>query len=358
MIHSRIASPGHFVPISHKSSYHIQFQPHSFHNSRNFDRSRCQATKFPDFIPPEVSEIQEPAAVEVLQGMLRQDLNVSGLGLVKTAYYHAAYVSTQSKDTPAFVLLHGFDSSMLEFRRFAPLLKSLGDVYLVDLAGWGFTSCGFDQDPNKKLGPTEKRAHLRAFIEQIIGRPVVLMGTSLGGTIALDFVINGNAHLVDKLVLIDAQGFIDGIGPLAKMPRFLSVLGVQVLRSVPLRQMANTMSYYDKQRYATQDALKIGRLHTFMPGWLDANVAFMSSGGYSVSNDLDRVNCPTLIVWGRNDEILDPKYADMFVEELKGTKAKVRWVEECGHVPALEQPKALLSAVKEFVGLTEGAIAG
>ncbi len=35
------------------------------------------------------------------------------------------------------------------------------------------------------------------------------------------------------------QGFIDGIGPLASMPRFLSVLGVQVLRSVPLRQMAN-----------------------------------------------------------------------------------------------------------------------
>ena len=35
------------------------------------------------------------------------------------------------------------------------------------------------------------------------------------------------------------QGFIDGIGPLASMPRFLSVLGVTVLRSVPLRQMAN-----------------------------------------------------------------------------------------------------------------------
>jgi hypothetical protein len=35
------------------------------------------------------------------------------------------------------------------------------------------------------------------------------------------------------------QGFIDGIGPMASMPRFLSVLGVKVLRSVPLRQMAS-----------------------------------------------------------------------------------------------------------------------
>lgn len=31
----------------------------------------------------------------------------------------------------------GFDSSCLEFRRFHPLLSQLGDVYAVDLAGWG-----------------------------------------------------------------------------------------------------------------------------------------------------------------------------------------------------------------------------
>ena len=39
------------------------------------------------------------------------------------------------------------------------------------------------------------------------------------------------------------QGFIDGIGPLASMPRFLSVLGVQLLRSVPLRQAANKVRH-------------------------------------------------------------------------------------------------------------------
>lgn len=40
-------------------------------------------------------------------------------------------------------------------------------------------------------------------------------------------------------MLIDAQGFIDGIGNMATAPRPLLWLGVKVLQSVPLRQAAN-----------------------------------------------------------------------------------------------------------------------
>lgn len=64
------------------------------------------------------------------------------------------------------------------------------------------------------------------------------------------------------------------------------------------------MAYFDKKRYATDDAMRVGRLHTFLPGWTDANVAFMRSGGYAISARIKDVSCPTLVVWGRNDEIL------------------------------------------------------
>lgn len=39
------------------------------------------------------------------------------------------------------------------------------------------------------------------------------------------------------------------------------------------------MAYHDKKRFATDDAMRIGRLHTHLPGWTDANVQFMRSGG-------------------------------------------------------------------------------
>lgn len=35
------------------------------------------------------------------------------------------------------------------------------------------------------------------------------------------------------------------------------------------------MAYFNKQKYATDDAMRIGRLHTHLPGWTEANVAFM-----------------------------------------------------------------------------------
>ena len=172
------------------------------------------------------------------------------LGLVKTAYvYEAGEGHGEQETRTAFVLLHGFDSSMLEFRRFIPLLKTLGDVYVVDLAGWGFS------DPETAaevtLGPIKKRRHLEKFVQDVVVRPVVLLGTSLGGSVAIDFAVECS-EWVTSLVLVDAQGFIDGIGPMSIMPRFLSEIGVQVLKSVALRQMANKMAYFDKAKYANR----------------------------------------------------------------------------------------------------------
>jgi hypothetical protein len=71
---------------------------------------------------------------------------------------------------------------------------------------------------------------------------------------------------VEKIVLIDAQGFIDGIGPMASLPRPLAAAGVWVLRTEGLRMAANRMAYHD-QKFATEDAMRVGRLHTHLDGW-------------------------------------------------------------------------------------------
>ena len=325
-------------------------------------RIMCLSSSFPDFIPSQpATEIQDPAAREMLHRICRVQLDVSSFGAVDTAFVSYPFQRVEeegdgrtssihgrgSAEPPVFVLLHGFDSSLLEFRRFAPLLARVGDVYAVDLAGWGFTDCGFSAKTEQELGPEQKREHLKSFLERTVGRPVILMGTSLGGAVAVDFASN-HPDLVEKMILIDAQGFIDGIGPLATMPRFLSVLGVQVLRSVPLRQLANKMAYYDVEKFATDDAMRVGRLHTFVPGWVDANVAFMRSGGYTgLADKMKNLNVETLVVWGRQDEILSPEFAERFVQTLPN--ACLEWIEECGHLPALEQPYMLLETVHNFV---------
>lgn len=272
--------------------------------------------------------------------MRRVPVDVPGFGAVDTAYVGPSLEELRSnypRDSPAFVMLHGFDSSCMEFRRLHPLLAKQAPTYALDLLGWGFTDCSmFQRDPSLVLRPADKAAHLRAFLQQHTdGRPVVLVGASLGGAKALDFA-HTYPELVRGVVLIDAQGFIDGIGNMATAPRPLLWLGVKVLQSVPLRQAANKMAYFDKARFATQDAMRVGRLHTHLPGWTDANIAFMRSGGYAISSKIAEIQQDVLVMWGRNDEILEPSYAERFQSTLP--RSTLVWAERCGHCAHLEQP--------------------
>ena len=63
------------------------------------------------------------------------------------------------------------------------------------------------------------------------------------------------------------------------------------------------MSYFDKEKYATDDALNIGRIHCMQEGWDDALVSFMQSGGFSPSAKVPTIRSPTLIMWGRQDKV-------------------------------------------------------
>ncbi|GIL63664.1 hypothetical protein Vafri_17694 [Volvox africanus] len=321
--------------------------------------SRAQPASF---IPPQVSEIVEPAAQAMATNMRRVPVTIStipGSPEVATAFVGPTRdeASRYPKDAPSIVLLHGFDSSCMEWRRLYPLLAAAAPTYALDLVGWGFTDSSlFQSDPSLVIRPEDKAAHMRAFLEaHTDGRPVVLVGASLGGAKALDFA-HTYPELVKGVVLIDGQGFIDGIGKMSTAPRWLLWLGVKVLQSVPLRQAANKMAYFDKERFATQDAMRIGRLHTHLPGWLDANIAFMRSGGYAISDKIGQIQQDVLILWGRNDEILDPSYATRFQDTLP--RARLLWVERCGHCAHLEQPQLAAEHIMEFVkGLTPAATA-
>lgn len=182
--------------------------------------------------------------------------------------------SSASANLPPLILLHGFDSSSLEFRRLLPLLGDAGvEVWAIDILGNGFTTAAdplrFDTAP---LRPADRSAHLQAFWEQKIGsRPAVVLGASLGGAAAIDFALSFPTS-VAKLVLIDAQALIEGIGPMASLPKPLAAMGAELLRTRFIRKTANDLSYQDRS-LATEDAIRIGEIHTREPAWVENTVA-------------------------------------------------------------------------------------
>ena len=73
----------------------------------------------------------------------------------------------------------------------------------------------------------------------------------------------------------------------------------------------------------------------------------MKSGGFRVTDRVPEVACGTLIVWGRDDNILDPTFAGRFEEDIDGSS--VAWVEGAGHVPHLERPAETAALVEGFL---------
>ena len=106
--------------------------------------------------------------------------------------------STFSSRKAPLVLLHGFDSSCLEFRRLAPLLNYERDVYVVDILGWGF----IDHSVVEDFTPAAKMAHLKAFVRDVVGQRVVVVGTSLGGALAITLAVE-EPKLVEQVNSFD-----------------------------------------------------------------------------------------------------------------------------------------------------------
>jgi hypothetical protein len=94
---------------------------------------------------------------------------------------------------------------------------------------------------------------------------------------------------VESLVLINSQGYIDGIGIGSKSPQWISKLGLSVLKSDPLRRAATKVGFHNVKEHATEDAVRAGAIHTYNDGWMEAKLAYIKSNGLSVNAEKVRM---------------------------------------------------------------------
>lgn len=288
------------------------------------------------FLPSDVQNLTEPASIALAQKIERQEILTSlGPQAIATTFVH------QGSGDPPILLLHGFDSSVFEFRRLLPLLAQHSDTWAIDLLGFGFT----DRVLGLPFGPTAIKTHLYAFWQTLIHRPVILVGASMGGAAAIDFTLT-YPDAVEKLVLIGSAGFTSGpaLGKFLLDP--LANLAAGILRSPKVRQRISEQAYYDPT-FASIDAQLCAALHLQSAGWQQALAAFTKSGGYpSFRAKLADIEKQTLILWGDSDKILGIKDATKFSAAI--AHSKLLWIEQCGHVPHLEKPQVTAEHILAF----------
>lgn len=57
----------------------------------------------------------------------------------------------------------------------------------------------------------------------------------------------------------------------------------------------------------------------------------------NITEKLKGIQCPTLLVWGRQDKITPPPIAEQFHKQIPNSE--LVWIDECGHAPMIEHPK-------------------
>jgi pimeloyl-ACP methyl ester carboxylesterase len=67
----------------------------------------------------------------------------------------------------------------------------------------------------------------------------------------------------------------------------------------------------------------------------------------TLCDELKQLKLPTLIVWGRNDKVTPPDVAESFRNQIDN--AELRYIDECGHAPNVEQPAIFSKMLQEFL---------
>ncbi|MBC2641768.1 MULTISPECIES: alpha/beta fold hydrolase [unclassified Rhodococcus (in: high G+C Gram-positive bacteria)] len=260
------------------------------------------------------------------------------------------------------VMVHGLGGSHLNWVRIAPVLAKRTRVLTVDLPGFGLSPSG-----RRRTGVGANATVLHRFLREVVGRPVILMGNSMGGMISL-FEAAAHPETVSALILVDpalpvAQRVPDPRIAVQFAMYFTPFVGERYLqyagRKMTDRQLVERMidlCFADPSR-ASEDSLDAAAALTGYRRGLPSEDAAFLQASRSLMRVLARprrylgvmqsITQPVLLLHGDRDRLVPVAAA------RKVATANPRWdsviLADVGHTPQLEVPDALLDRVQTWV---------
>jgi pimeloyl-ACP methyl ester carboxylesterase len=167
-----------------------------------------------------------------------------------------------------------------------------------------------------------------------------LIGASVGGALAAEAAAMATG-LVRRLVLIAPFGLYDKAAPPAD-------LWAQRPGALPALVAARPDAY--AALVAPPDGANAAEWSIIATRASEATARLLwPLGDTRLERRLHRIRCPTLILWGAEDKVLPPSYAERFAAGIAG-KSTVRLLPGAGHLADLDAPGAAAEAVFEALG--------
>jgi pimeloyl-ACP methyl ester carboxylesterase len=264
---------------------------------------------------------------------------------------------------PVIIAVHGLGGSAVNWSAIAPLLTSGYRLLALDLAGHGLTKSG-----GRGTDVASNRRLLHRFIESVSMGPVIRMGNSMGGMIAL-LEAGTEPGTVAGLILVDPALPFVPVRPDPLVTAVFAVSAAPLLGPLILRQrrfmrvesmVAQTLAIccVDPSR-VPQDIVamhvEVARQRHAMAGdgrdFAHAARSVVETAGILRGQGYRRaireVSCPVLVIHGERDRLVPVSVA------RSAARAHPDWdlvvLPDLGHIPELEAPAETAAAITAWL---------
>jgi pimeloyl-ACP methyl ester carboxylesterase len=258
----------------------------------------------------------------------------------------------EPKQAQPIVFVHGLSGSWPNWLEQLPVLATRHRVLALDLPGFGHSPM-----PAGEISIPGYGRLLDKLLQERDIDAAAVVGNSMGGFIGAELAA-AFPERVERLVLVSAAG--------------ISTFGdPRVARSAPLLRRleriiaagaawtaskSDTVARRPRLRNATLNLVvrHPGRLPAALAaeqlrgagtaGFLPALQAILE---YDLRERLANIACPTLIVWGESDRLINVRDADVFADLIPSSRKVI--FADTGHMAMLERPSAFNALLEEFL---------
>ncbi|KQT22333.1 alpha/beta hydrolase [Chryseobacterium sp. Leaf404] len=216
------------------------------------------------------------------------------------------------------VLLHGLMGGLSNFEKMVSFFSEKGfKVYVPQLPIYDL--------PVLNTNLTTIAKYVITFIETNIGKPVTIVGNSMGGHVGLILTL-ARPDLVQNLVLTGSSGLYErAFGD--SFPRKND-------RSY-IRKKAEEV-FYDPTVASEELVDEVFSVVNDRMKGIKTVMLARSAIKHNMLNDLPKISRPTCLIWGKQDNVTPPDVAiDMnkFIPD-----SDLFWIDKCGHAAMMEKP--------------------
>ncbi len=167
---------------------------------------------------------------------------------------------------------------------------------------------------------------VEGFVKEMGYTKMTVLGNSLGGHVALVYSLK-NLDKIHSMVLTGSSGLYE------------NAMGGSYPKRGDKEYMRKKVEYtfYDPATATDELVDEVFEITNNRMKILKILAMAKSAIRHNMRKDLNKIDVPVCLIWGKDDNVTPPEVAEEFLELMP--QAELHWVDKCGHAPMMEQPE-------------------